>query len=155
MHKMQQVDEVTKGSHSKGRVAGGGRLKAERSAITGTREQKGHRVTRRSQAHVPRNHAKYRNRTAVQCVARCGDKRPQQKGFSLKQYPGPTAGLCHFCMCIQGVLARRRAGGKHTSKAASCSAESPGRCGLAFRMPVAQMQAAPKKAAPRSWWLRL
>ena len=60
--------------------------------------------------------------------------------------PSPTAGLRHVCMCIQGVLVRRRAGGKHTRKAASCSAHSPGRRGPAFKMPFAQMQAARSSA---------
>ena len=70
------------------RVAGGGRR---------THEQKDHRVTRGSQARVPSKHATYRNRTAVQCVARSGDKRPQQKGFSLKQYtPGRPPGCATF-----------------------------------------------------------
>ena len=62
--------------------------------------------------------------------------------------PRPTAGLRHVCMCIQGVLVRRRAGGKHTSKAASCSAHSPGRRGPAFKMPFAQMQA-PRSSAKK------
>ena len=57
----------------------------------------------------------------------------------------PTAGLRHICMSIHGVLVRRRAAGKHTSKAASCTAQSPGRRGPAFRMPVAQMQAKRKE----------
>ena len=70
-----------------------------------------------------------------------------QKRVSLyKTVPRPTAGLRHVCMCIQGVLVRRRAGGKHTSKAASCSAHCPGRRGPAFKMPFAQMQAARSSA---------
>jgi hypothetical protein len=71
------------------------------------------------------------------------------KGLSLygkTAGPRPTARLRHVCMCLQGVLVRRRAGGKHTSKAALCSAQSPGRCGPAFRM-----QAAPRSTSPRSW----
>ena len=97
------------------------------------------------QARVPRKHATYRYRT-VQCKTRCGDT---HKRSLSKTGPRPTAGLRHVCICIQGVPSRRRAGGKHTSNAASCSAQSPGRREPAFRMPVAQMQAAPRSSAKK------
>ena len=115
-------------------------------------ENTSNRVTRRVQARVPRKHATYRRyRTArTDTGLRCGAWRGVATNDHTQRVslylPRPTAGLRHVCMCIQGVLVRRRAGGKHTSKAASCSAHCPGRRGPAFKMPFAQMQAARSSA---------
>ena len=88
------------------------------------------------------------NTTAVKCMTGVATHNPHKRSLSTTG-PRPTAGLLHICMCLQGVLARRRAGGKHTSKAASCTAHSQGRRRPAFRMPVAQMQAAPRSSAKK------
>ena len=101
------------------------------------------------QARVPRMHATC---TKQDCGAARGEvwqHTTTHKKSLAKTGLSPTAGLRHVCMCIQGVLVRRRAGGKHTRKAASCSAHSPGRRRPAFRMPLAQMQPAPRSSAKK------
>ena len=101
------------------------------------------------QARLPQS--TLRTETGLRCSAWQGvATHNHTKKVSLyKTLPRSTAGLRHICMIKKGVLARRRAGGKHTSKAAPCSAHSPGRRDPAFRMPVAQMQAAPRSSAKK------
>ena len=135
---MQPAEEAAKGW-----VAGGGRC---------THEQKDHRVTRGLQARVPSKHATYRNRTAVQCVERSGDKRPQQKGSSLKQYPQSWADRRAVPLLHVHTGRARAPTGRRQAHKQGCAvqcAEMPRRCGPAFRMPVAQMQAAPRSSAKK------
>ena len=110
------------------------------------------RVTRRVQASS--HESTLRTDTGLHvpiqdCGAVRGEWRQNDHTKRVSLYlPRPTAGLRHVCMCIQRARAPT-GGGKHTSKAASCSAHSPGRRGPAFRMPVAQMQAAPRSIAKK------
>ena len=108
------------------------------------------------QARVPRVHDTYRYRTVVQCVSKLWRHTTTQKGsLFIKQYPRSTAGLRHVCMIQKGVLARRRAGGKHTKATLHCAvrrAQGSARLHSGCHLRRCKRR---QGAAPRSWRPRL
>ena len=72
-----------------------------------------------------------------------------------KTVPRSTAGLRHICMIKKGVLARRRAGGKHTTTTLHCAVRRAQ--GSARLHSGCQLRRCKRRqgAAPRSWRPRL
>ena len=82
------------------------------------------RVTRRLQARVPRVHDTYRYRTVVHCKTSCGDTHNHTKRVSLYKtlhYTQVDRRAAPHLHDKKGVLARRRAGGKHTKATLHCA----------------------------------
>ena len=95
-----------------------------------------------------------RNRTAVQCMTRCGNKQPHKKGLSLKQDRGRPPGCATFacayrvCSCADGQAASIHARLHRAVRTAQGGAGLHSGCHL-------RRCNRRQGAAPRSWRPRL